>query len=96
MALGLALAAPARAGRGLPLAGRVAAGQTVEIEGVNGGITAEARGGEAEVTAVKRGRKSDPAASRSRSWSTAAASPSAPSTRRGPAPNKCVPGGAAA
>lgn len=41
--------------------GRLSAGQTLEVKGVNGGITAEASGGEAEVTAVKRARRSDPA-----------------------------------
>ena len=41
--------------------GKVAAGQAIEIKGVNGGITATgAAGGEVEVTAVKKGRKSDP------------------------------------
>ena len=43
-------------------AGKVAAGQAIEIKGVNGGITAVgASGGDVEVTAVKKGRKSDPA-----------------------------------
>ena len=42
--------------------GKVAAGQAIEIKGVNGGIAATgAAGGEVEVTAVKKGRKSDPA-----------------------------------
>jgi DUF4097 and DUF4098 domain-containing protein YvlB len=41
--------------------GKVAAGQTIEIKGVNGGITATGgSGGEVELTAVKRGRRSDP------------------------------------
>lgn len=41
--------------------GRVAAGKTVEIKGVNGAIEASlASGDEAEVTATKRGRRSDP------------------------------------
>ncbi len=41
--------------------GRVAAGKTVEIKGVNGGITALAgTGAEVEVTARKRGRDDDP------------------------------------
>jgi Putative adhesin len=41
--------------------GKVAAGQAIEIKGVNGGITATgSAGGEVEVTAVKKGRKSDP------------------------------------
>ena len=61
-ALGLALvgAGPAMA-EDFAWRGRVGAGQTLEIRGVNGGITAEAGGGEVEVTAVKRGRNSDPA-----------------------------------
>ncbi len=42
--------------------GKVAAGQVIEIKGVNGGITATgSAGGNVEVTAVKKGRKSDPA-----------------------------------
>lgn len=41
--------------------GRLAAGQTLEVYGVNGGITADASGGEAEVTATKRAHRSDPA-----------------------------------
>ena len=41
--------------------GKVAAGQAIEIKGVNGGITATgSTGGDVEVTAVKKGRKSDP------------------------------------
>ncbi|MBI1795473.1 MAG: DUF4097 family beta strand repeat protein [Candidatus Eisenbacteria bacterium] len=41
--------------------GRIAAGRTIEIKGVNGGIVAEpARGSEVEVTAVKHWRKSRP------------------------------------
>jgi len=41
--------------------GKVAAGQAIEIKGVNGGITATgSAGGDVEVTAVKKGRKSDP------------------------------------
>ena len=41
--------------------GKVAAGQAIEIKGVNGGITATGSAGdEVEVTAVKKGRKSDP------------------------------------
>jgi putative adhesin len=41
--------------------GRVPAGKTVEIKGVNGAIEASAAGGdEVEVTATKRGRRSDP------------------------------------
>ena len=41
--------------------GKVAAGQAIEIKGVNGGITATgSASGDVEVTAVKKGRKSDP------------------------------------
>ena len=41
--------------------GKVAAGATIEIKGVNGGIDAEpASGTEVEVTAVKRARRSNP------------------------------------
>jgi Toastrack DUF4097 len=41
--------------------GRLAAGQAIEIKGVNGGIHATGvAGGEVEVSAVKKGRKSDP------------------------------------
>jgi hypothetical protein len=41
--------------------GQVAAGQSIEIKGVNGEIKAEpASGGEVEVVAIKRGRRSDP------------------------------------
>jgi hypothetical protein len=61
-ALGLALVGAATAlAEDFAWRGRVGAGQTLEIRGVNGGITAETGGGEVEVTAVKRGRKSDPA-----------------------------------
>ena len=42
--------------------GKIGAGQSIEIKGVNGSIHAvPARGEEVEVTAVKRGRRSDPA-----------------------------------
>ena len=41
--------------------GKLAAGQAIEIKGVNGGITATgASGGEVELVAVKKGRRSDP------------------------------------
>lgn len=41
--------------------GRVAAGKTVEVRGINGGLTAEpAEGGEVVLTAVKSARRSDP------------------------------------
>jgi Putative adhesin len=61
-ALGLAIiGAGSAAAEDFAWRGRVGAGQTLEIRGVNGGITADASGSEVEVTAVKRGRKSDPA-----------------------------------
>ena len=42
--------------------GRLGAGQTLEVKGINGAVHAEpASGAEAEVTAVKTARKSDPA-----------------------------------
>lgn len=41
--------------------GKVAAGQAIEIKGMNGGIKAVGTtGGDVEVSAVKKGRKSDP------------------------------------
>src|SRR6267143_1265964 len=41
--------------------GKVAAGATIEVKGVNGGIDAEpGSGSEVEVTAVKRARRSNP------------------------------------
>ena len=41
--------------------GKVAAGQAIEIKGVNGGITATGTtGGETELVAVKKGRRNDP------------------------------------
>ena len=41
--------------------GRLAAGRTIEIKGINGGVHAEpSSGGEVEVTALKSGRRSDP------------------------------------
>ena len=43
--------------------GQVAAGQSIEIKGINGGISAEpAASGEIEVVATKKARRSDPAA----------------------------------
>jgi len=42
--------------------GKVAAGQAIEIKGVNGDISAAGvAGGDVEVTALKKGRRSDPA-----------------------------------
>jgi len=41
--------------------GKLAAGQAIEIKGVNGGISASGTsGGEVELVAVKKGRRSDP------------------------------------
>lgn len=41
--------------------GKVAAGQAIEIKGINGGIRATgSAGAEVEVTAIKKGRRSDP------------------------------------
>ena len=41
--------------------GRLAAGRTIEIKGINGDVRAEASAGnEVEVTAIKTGRRSDP------------------------------------
>jgi hypothetical protein len=59
------LAVPALAAAQAPdfkWTGTLAAGKTIEIRGVNGGISAEAAGGNTvEVTAVKRAEDSDPA-----------------------------------
>src|SRR5205814_3041068 len=60
----LVLAVPAGA-QDFQWHGRVAAGKTVEIRGVNGAIDASAASGdEVEVTATKHGRRSDPASVR--------------------------------
>ena len=56
----LALATPSAA-EDFAWRGRLTAGQTLEVRGINGGITADATGGEAEVTAIKKARTSDPA-----------------------------------
>ncbi|HET7380207.1 MAG TPA: hypothetical protein VFJ24_09225, partial [Gaiellales bacterium] len=40
--------------------GRIAAGKTIEIKGVNGDVSAVAGSGDVEVTAVKHARRSDP------------------------------------
>jgi hypothetical protein len=59
--LGLALTLGASA-EDFKWSGRLAAGQTLEVKGVNGAIVAgPASGAAAEVTAVKTARKSDPA-----------------------------------
>jgi DUF4097 and DUF4098 domain-containing protein YvlB len=66
MGVAALLALPAVAGaEDFQWRGRVAAGKTVEIKGVNGAIDATlADGDEVEVSATKRGRKSDPGAVR--------------------------------
>jgi hypothetical protein len=57
-----ALAAPGAFAESWRWQGKVAAGHSVEIKGVNGGIdAAPASGGEVEVVADKRGKRSDPA-----------------------------------
>src|SRR5215207_7861507 len=54
-------AEPQRQGTEFRLREPLAAGRTLEIRGVNGGVSAEpASGGEFEVVAVKRARRSDP------------------------------------
>jgi hypothetical protein len=75
--------------------GRVAAGQTLEIKGVNGEVKAAAATGDrAEVTAVKRARRSDPAGVQIKAVEHAggvticAVYPTPP----GSATNECVPG----
>jgi hypothetical protein len=55
------LAAPVFGAENFHWQGKIAAGATVEIKGVNGGIEASAApGGDVEVTAVKHARHSDP------------------------------------
>ena len=56
----LALALPRPWPRTSRWRGRLAAGQTLEVRGINGGITAEQSGGEAEVTAVKSAPEQQP------------------------------------
>lgn len=74
--------------------GKLAAGKTIEIKGVNGGIEASGgAGNEVEVTATKRGRRSDPAEVEIKvvelegGVTICAVYPS-----RGGAPNECRPG----
>jgi hypothetical protein len=61
--LGTPWAAPApRQGGDFRWTGRLAAGQELEVRGINGGVRVEAAtGAEAEVLATKTGRRSDPA-----------------------------------
>jgi len=62
MAGAAALVAPALAAQDFEWTGRLSAGKTVEVRGVNGDLRAEAAAGNAVlVTAVKRARRSDPA-----------------------------------
>lgn len=52
----------AAAGDDFHWSGKLAAGQAIEVKGINGGITATGvAGGDVEVTAIKKGRRSDPA-----------------------------------
>lgn len=54
-------AEPQRQGTEFRLREPLAAGRTLEIRGINGGVSAEpATGGEFEVVAIKRARRSDP------------------------------------
>ena len=57
---GVLLAAPALPAADFNWSGRLAAGQTLEIKGVNGSIEASAGSGQAEVRAEKKARRSDP------------------------------------
>lgn len=76
--------------------GRVAAGQTVEIRGVNGAIRAEGSAGDqVEVVATRRGRRSDPESVQIRTIEHAGGVTVCalyPSTDPG-RPNECLPGG---
>lgn len=74
--------------------GRLGAGQTIEIKGINGDVRAEASSGnEVEVTAIKKGRRSDPkeveirVVEHSRGVTICAVYPSADASR----PNQCAP-----
>ena len=76
--------------------GRIAAGRTIEIKGINGDVRAEASSGnEVEVTATKTGRRSDPkeveirVVEHSGGVTICAVYPSADSGR----PNTCAPEG---
>jgi DUF4097 and DUF4098 domain-containing protein YvlB len=55
-----AAATPAVAQQEFRWHGRIAAGKSIEIKGVNGDVSAVAGSGETEVTAVKRAKRSDP------------------------------------
>jgi DUF4097 and DUF4098 domain-containing protein YvlB len=61
LAAGLALAARTAAAQDqFHWKGRIVAGETIEIKGVNGDVSAVAGSGDVEVTAVKHARRSDP------------------------------------
>jgi len=60
LAAGLALATRAVAAQEFHWKGKIAAGKTIEIKGVNGDVSAVAGSGDVEVTAVKHARRSDP------------------------------------
>jgi DUF4097 and DUF4098 domain-containing protein YvlB len=97
-ALGAALLAAAgasAAAQDFNWEGRLAAGQTVEVKGVNGDVDAGPAAGElAQVTAVKKGRRSDPASvqvkvvEHSGGVTICAVYP----TPAGKPPNECLPG----
>ncbi len=76
--------------------GKVAAGQTIEIKGVNGGITATGAGsGDVEVVAIKKGRRSAPADVRIEVLEHAAGvTICAVYPPKGGRANKCAPGSA--
>ena len=96
VALSTALSVPLlRAADDFAWRGRVGAGQSIEIKGVNGPIrAARAAGGDIEVTAVKRANKSDPASvtfdvkEHGGGVTVCAMYPSPDSSR----PNECAPG----
>ena len=61
VATGLTLVARAAAAQGeFHWKGKVAAGKTIEIKGVNGDVSAVAGSGEVDVTGVKSAHRSDP------------------------------------
>ncbi len=93
--VGLACAAPAAAQNDFEWRGQMAAGQGIEIKGINGSIRAvAARGNEVEVTATRTARRSNPADVRfevvphAGGVTVCAVYPAAP----GQPPNECKPG----
>lgn len=88
-------AVPALAADDFVWHGNVAAGRTLEIRGVNGGIEASAGSGEAEVRAVKSARRSDPdsveikVVEHADGVTVCAVYPTPPDASR---PNECAPG----